>query len=87
MRSIIAIVLISVLGLAATACGDDDDDGGGYACFGDNGVSNHCWESPSDSNEQSCIDQGRTFASGSCPDNGYTVDCGDYFVPPGGQCV
>jgi len=87
MRRILTLALIAILGVVGFGCGDDDDGDGGYACFGDNGTSNHCWESPSDSNEQSCIDQGRTWDSGSCPDNGYTVSCGDYFVPAGGQCV
>ena len=84
--SVLTVAVVALLGVTIAGCdGAGGDDG--YACFGDNGTSNHCWESASDSNEASCVSQGRTFDTGSCPDNGYTVSCGDYWVPPGMGCI
>lgn len=73
-----SVLLFTVI----TAC---EDTPSVYACWGDNGVSDHCWDANEDS-EDSCTAQGRTFSTGTCPDNGYPVDCGDYWVKSGVAC-
>ena len=61
-----------------------DDTPSVYACWG--GFSDHCWEADSEDYADNCAAQDRTFSTGTCPDNGYPKDCGDYWVKSGVAC-
>jgi len=76
MKQFLLIMVVSIVLLFAfiIAC---ESDTGAYACWG--GSSDSCWEASKDS-ASDCEAQGRTLSEGTCADNGYTKDCGTYWV-------
>lgn len=82
-KFLLVMTILSVfLFIVITAC-DDPSSSGAYACWG--GFSDTCWDADEDS-ESDCTAQGRTLSEGTCPDNGYPVDCGTYWVKSGVAC-